>query len=90
MVEYALIVSSIALACVAATIFLSGRINGLFGSIGSSPGIFNPPSVQSPPPTMPEPAVPITVDDCLHGGWKNYPQFDDEPGCIQFVNNGTP
>src|SRR4051812_31038953 len=90
LVEYVLIVAGVALACMAATLFLSGRINGLFSSIGNDPGIFSPPSVQSPVPTTPELAVPDTVEDCLNGGWQNYPQFDDEIACVEFVNNGAP
>jgi len=36
LVEYALIISLVALACIAALIFLSGKISALFSSAGNS------------------------------------------------------
>ena len=38
LVEYALIISLVALACIAALIFLSGKIQALFTSAGNSIG----------------------------------------------------
>ena len=43
-VEYALILACVALGCLAAVIFLSGSINGLFGSISNCPERFQLPA----------------------------------------------
>jgi Flp pilus assembly pilin Flp len=84
-VEYVLLLTVIALGCLGAVLILSGSIAGLFSD---TPNIFKPPST---PPAMTSPspvAVPTSVQDCLDPGWRNYPQFQDEASCIQFVNGG--
>lgn len=93
LVEYTLILGTVAVGCVAAAIFLSGGIDGLYGSIGSSADVFNPPNAPAsvaPPvqPTVPtQPGVPTKVEDCLDGRWLNYPQFTDEASCVEFVTD---
>ena len=81
--ETILIIAAIALACVIALIYLGGGISRVFDSIvdpsGPTPGPFTPPAPA---------AVPRTIDDCLNGGWRDYPQFVDEPSCIDFVTGG--
>ena len=81
--ETVLIVAAIALACVIALIYLGGGISNVFDSIvdpsGPPPGPFTPPAPA---------AVPRTIDDCLNGGWQDYPQFVDEQACIDFVTGG--
>ena len=84
LVEYILIVAAIALACVGATIFLSGGINGIFESNGSALDIFTPPASTAPFPS-PEMAEPKRIQDCRQGRWRNYPQFRNEAECIKFV-----
>lgn len=86
LVEYALILASVALGCLAAVIFLSGSINGLFGSISNSPSGINP--RRAPEPVAPPVQLPTTVQQCLYGRWHNYPQFVDEAACKQFVISG--
>jgi len=88
LVEYVLLVGAIALVCLASVAFLSGSINDLFGSISSSPGVFNPPSSQVPVPPEAELAVPTSAEDCLEGGWQSYPQFENEAACIAFIEDG--
>jgi hypothetical protein len=36
------------------------------------------PSVGAPPP-------PTSKAQCEHGGWKNYPQFQNQGDCVAFV-----
>jgi Flp pilus assembly pilin Flp len=86
LVEYALILATIA--CLVTVLFFSGSINGLFGSTSSKfQNGFNPPAVPGSPVTPPE-QWPTSVEQCLDGGWQNYPQFTDEASCIQFVTGG--
>ena len=33
-------------------------------------------------------ALPRTKDDCKNGGWRNYPQFNNQGQCIACVNHG--
>ena len=84
LVEYILIVAAIALACVGATIFLSGGINGIFESNRSTLGAFTPPA-STVPVTPPELAEPKTIQDCRQGRWRDYPQFESEAACVKFV-----
>ena len=88
LVEYVLLIGAVAMVCLASVAFLSGSIDDLFGSISSSPGVFNPPSAPTPVPPEAELAVPSSVDDCLEGGWQDYPQFGDEAACIAFIEDG--
>jgi hypothetical protein len=86
LVQYVLILASVALICLAAVIFLSGPINGLFGSTSNLPNGFNPPT--APEPTGPPVQWPTSVRQCLNGGWHDYPQFRDEAACVRFVTGG--
>jgi Flp pilus assembly pilin Flp len=88
LVEYVLLLGAIALVCLGSVVFLSGSINDLFGSITNSPDVFNPPSPPAPSAPPAGTAVPTSVEDCLEGGWQDYPQFEDEEACIEFVNDG--
>ena len=83
-VEYALIVATIAVVCVAATVFLSDRISDLFGTVTDSPAINRPTPGSLTPPTPPI-QWPTRVSQCLHGRWRNYPQFADQASCIRYV-----
>lgn len=84
LVEYALILASVA--CLATVIYLSGAINGIFSSTSSFQHGFNPSG--GPQPLRPPAQWPTTVEQCLDGGWRNYPQFDDEASCVRFVTGG--
>jgi hypothetical protein len=87
LVEYALVLAGVAfVAAAAAVLFLSGAINGLFGSTSNSPSGFIAPAVTQPltPPVQ----SPTSVRQCLHGGWRDYPQFADEASCVRFVTGG--
>ncbi len=84
-VETVLIIAAIGLACLVAVIFLGGGISHVFDSILDPSG----PSPPSSPFVPPTPAtVPRTVEDCLDGGWRTYPQFIDEGACVEFVTGG--
>jgi Flp pilus assembly pilin Flp len=84
--EYAVIIAAIAVACMVAVLFLVAGIRGRFDSTeGRSP--------QAPflPPPSPALAYPTNLEDCEHGGWKNYAQFEDEAECKKYVeDHGTP
>jgi hypothetical protein len=86
LVEYAVILAGVALVCLATVIYLSGAINGLFGSTSNLPNGFNPPT--APHPITPPIQSPRSVQQCLHGRWHDYPQFEDEASCVQFVTGG--
>ena len=85
LVEYALVLAGVAVLA-SAVIYLSGAINGLFGSTSNFPNGFNPPTTTEPmtPPVQ----WPTLVRQCLHGGWRDYPQFTDEASCVRFVTGG--
>jgi Flp pilus assembly pilin Flp len=83
-VETVLIIGAIALACLVAMIFLRGGISNIFDSIVDPNG--PPPSAPFVPPA--EVVLPSRVEDCLDGGWHNYPQFVDEQSCVEFVTSG--
>lgn len=34
------------------------------------------------------PVLPTTKDQCKRDGWRNFPQFNNQGDCIQFVNTG--
>jgi Flp pilus assembly pilin Flp len=84
LVEYALILAGVA--CLVTVIYLSGAINGLFGSSLNFLNGSSPPATTKPmtPPVQ----WPTSVQQCLHGGWHDYPQFTDEASCVEFVTGG--
>ena len=84
-VEYALILGLIAVLATAIVLF-SDASNGLFGSTSNFPNRFNPPTATVPmtPPVQ----WPTSVQQCLHGGWHDYPQFTDQASCVQYVTGG--
>ena len=83
-VEYALILGVIAV--VAAAIVLSGGLNGIFGSTSNSLNGLNPPAATGP--MTPPDQRPTSVQQCLSGGWRNYPQFTDQASCVKYVTGG--
>ena len=89
LVEYVLILAGIALACLATVVFLSGAINDLYATIANTPAVSDRPSAPPGQPTQPgQPAVPTSVEDCFHGGWRHFPQFENQAACIKFVVEG--
>ena len=85
--EYAILVGGIAIVCVLAVLFLSGALNGLFGSAANPvqpPGRFQPP-VRTPGLTW-----PTKIEECVNGGWHNYAQFVDEKDCKEYVRSLAP
>jgi len=85
LVEYALIVAGVAFLA-AAVIYLSGAGDQLFGSTSNFSNGFNPATVTQPR-TLPV-QWPTSIQQCLHGGWRNYPQFTDRASCIRYVTGG--
>lgn len=83
-VETVLITLAIALGCLVAAVFLSSRIGGIFGSISDPSG--PQPSAPFVPPAVV--AVPLTIEDCLNDGWRDYPQFTNQGQCVHFVQGG--
>ena len=79
--EYVMILAVIALGCMVAVLFFSGSVKGLFGSTTRP--------MNSAPLQPPDP-VPTSVEDCKNGGWTNFPQFQSEAECIDFVNSLGP
>jgi Flp pilus assembly pilin Flp len=84
LVEYVLILATIVVVSLATVIVLSHGINGLFGKDSNLPNGFNPPAAPGPV----TPPGPTSVAQCLHGGWRSYPQFSDRTACIEFVTGG--
>ena len=33
-------------------------------------------------------ALPTSKDQCMNGGWRNYPQFKNQGDCVSFVETG--
>jgi Flp pilus assembly pilin Flp len=85
--EYAILVGGIAIVCVLAVLFLSGALNGLFGSAAKP---VQPPGVFRPPTRTPGLTWPTRVEDCEQGGWRNYAQFVDEKDCKEYVKSLAP
>jgi len=79
--EYAMILAVIALGCLVAVLFFSGGVKHL---LGSTTRPMNSAPLQPPDP------VPTSVEDCQNGGWRDFPQFQSEAECIDFVNSGGP
>ena len=79
--EYAMILAVIALGCLVAVFFFSDGVHRLFGSTTRP--------MNSAPLQPPDP-VPTSVEQCQNGGWRNFPQFQSEEECIDFVNNLGP
>ena len=86
LVEYALLMAGLALLAAVALIYFSGAINGVFGSTSSSPNGFIPPTVTEP--TTSPVQWPTSVQQCRHGGWRDFPQFRDEASCVRSVTGG--
>jgi 6-phosphogluconolactonase (cycloisomerase 2 family) len=36
----------------------------------------------------PRPSVPGSKEQCKHGGWRDFPQFKNQGGCVAFVSRG--
>lgn len=84
--EYVLIVAAIAVGCALGALLLSGAITNLFGSSAR-------PMKSAPfrPPVRPAPLqYPATADECVDGGWRDYPQFADEAACTDYVDGLSP
>ena len=84
--EYAILVAGVAIVCVFAVLFLSGAIQGLFGSSAKpfQPGPLTPPVPKS------ELVWPTKIEECEDGGWRNYAQFVDEEACTEYVKSLAP
>lgn len=86
LVDYTLILAAVAIGCVVVILFLSGGLNGLFGSTGTR--IHQAPL--EPPVSSPGLTWPTSIDDCTDGGWRDFPQFVDESQCLDYVNGLAP
>ena len=87
-VDYTLIVAGICVVCALALLFVSGGINGLFDDTGTR--IQQQQAPLEPPVSSPPLTWPSSLADCENGGWQNYPQFDDQVECEQYVDDLTP
>lgn len=85
--DYVIVVAAVAIGCALAILFLSGAINGLFGSSAAPIGGQAP--LQPPVPSA-QLTWPTSVADCEDGGWQDYPQFKDEAECKDYVDSLTP
>jgi hypothetical protein len=83
--EYAVIIAAIAVTCLIAVLFLVAATRGRFDSTDQ-------PYPQAPfvPPPSPTLSYPTKLEDCEHGGWKNYAQFRNEAECKKYVEEHTP
>ncbi len=79
--EYAMILAVIALGCLVAVFYFGDNVQRLFGSTTRP--------MNSAPLRPPDP-VPTSVEDCQNGGWRDFPQFQSEAECIDFVNGVGP
>jgi hypothetical protein len=80
--ETAVILAAVAVICLIAVVFLGFAIRErLDGSNVNPVGPFTPPA------TTPKPAYPTTLEDCEHGGWRNFARFRNERECKEFVRS---
>ena len=84
-VDYTLIVAGIAVVCALALLFVSGGINGLFDDAGTQIQQQQPAPLQ--PPVQSGETWPTSLADCENGGWRSFPQFDNESDCVDYVNS---
>jgi hypothetical protein len=86
MAEYAVVIAGIVTVCVVAALFLGSVIGSRVHDAKPTAPLAPPQApVQAPPlvwPTKPE--------DCDHGRWRNYVQFDDERACMDYVRRVAP
>jgi Flp pilus assembly pilin Flp len=80
--QYALVLGLVALLA-AAAIFLSGAISKNYGSVSNE---FSHPT--TPHPVTPPVSWPTSIEQCQDNGWRNFPQFDDQTACEQYVTDG--
>jgi Flp pilus assembly pilin Flp len=82
LIEYALILGVIALLATAAIVF-SGVISKNYGSVSNDLGHGTTSQPMTPPAQW-----PTSVEQCLNGGWRDFPQFSDEASCVRYVTDG--
>ena len=81
LLEYALILAGIAFLA-ALVVYVTGAMNGLLGSASTK---FPTGPTATEPLTPPPVQWPTSVEQCLHGGWRDYPQFTDQAACVRSV-----
>jgi hypothetical protein len=83
--EYAVILGAIGIGCVVAVLVLGNLINGLFQDprdLGNQPQRFTPPTARSVA------SVPLTLEDCKDGRWRNYVGVPSQADCETLVQSG--
>ena len=88
MAEYAVILGGIALVCVVAALFIGATIKGRFDSTDTP----TPAAPFTPPRPTPAPQItyPTTLEECEHGGWRDFPQFESEQDCRAYIDSLEP
>ena len=88
MAEYAVILGGIALVCVVAALFIGATIKGRFDSTDTP----TPAAPFTPPRPTPAPQItyPTRLEECEHGGWRDFPQFASEPDCRDYIDSLEP
>ena len=72
--------------CAIAALLLSGAITERVRLVGEADEVG---AVR--PPVRPAPVVfPTTLDECVDGGWRDFPQFADEAACTDYVDGLSP
>jgi Flp pilus assembly pilin Flp len=86
--EYAVILAGIAVVCVVAALFVGATIKGRFDSTGTP----TPAAPFTPPRPTPAPQLtyPTRLEECSHGGWRDFPQFASEAECRNYVDGLEP
>jgi Flp pilus assembly pilin Flp len=85
--EYAIIVAGIAVGCLFALLILRSGIDAVFGSTANPT---QPTPVPAPRTTTPALTYPTTIEECEDGGWANFPDFESEAECKEYVESLTP
>lgn len=85
--EYAIIVAAIAVGCLFALLILRSGIDAVFGSTARPT---QPTPAPPPRSTTPVLTYPTTIQECENGGWADFPDFESEAECKEYVERLTP
>ena len=88
MAEYAVILAGIALVCVVAACSSEPRSKGATDSTDTP----TPAAPFTPPRPTPTPQLtyPTRLEECEHGGWRDFPQFASEAECRDYIDRLEP
>ena len=85
--EFAILLGGVVLVCIVAALLFAGVLRTDYRSSGEQ--LQQPAAPPAPIPTAPH-TWPTTFAECEDGGWTNFPQFENEDECVEYVDGLTP